>query len=119
VSRKRTKAQAKRKPKGATRLTTEQRVEAALRSMRRELADEARRDREHADILGCMHGDGNHYWPPPGNQFDQWELTELTRRNDEARDRAKANGQPVPEPMLRLPGSAYEATARHMWRHVG
>jgi len=84
--------------------------------MRRELADEARRDREHADILGCMHGDGNHYWPPPGNQFDQWELTELTRRNDEACDRAKANGQPAPEPMLRLPDSAYEA--RSNWRYM-
>jgi hypothetical protein len=54
-----------------------------------------------------MQGDGNHYWPPPGNQFDQWELTELTRRN---RNRS---GEDI---MLRLPDSAYEA--RSNWRYA-
>ena len=45
----------------------------------------------------------------PHHNLDQWELTELTRRN---RNRS---GEDI---MLRLPDSAYEATARHMWRYA-
>ena len=98
MSRQRTRAQAKRKRRGAAPLTPEQRVEISLRAMRVYQAVIAAADRQHARTLSWMRGDNADYHRPKRNEFDRWELSELARRN---------TGKP--EPLLRLPDGAYEA----------
>jgi hypothetical protein len=60
----------------------------------------ADRDRQWLRTVRDMQGDHNDYRRPKRNEFDQWELAELTRRNQ---------GKGGEDIMLRLPDSAYEA----------
>jgi hypothetical protein len=97
VSRKRTKAQAKRRPKRS--LTPEQRIAIELRRMREYQQTIAKRDQEVAEIMDAMRGEGSDYRSPKGNEFDRWEMSELARRN-----KGRCGNL-----MLRLPDGAYEA----------
>jgi hypothetical protein len=105
LSRKRTKAYAKRRRRSAPQLTPEQRVELSLHAMRAYQAVIAKQDRDLAQIRSWMRGESCDYYEPKANEFDQWELHDLQRRNERRI-----------EPLLRLPDSAYEA--RRLWRYV-
>lgn len=107
MSRKRTKAEAKRRTRGATRLTPEQRIELVLRQMEAQQAELARRERHEWELIEAMTGEPVNLSRPKRNEWDQWELDRLQRMN---RNRS------AERLTLRLPDSAYEA--RTLWRYI-
>lgn len=84
--------------KGNAQPTPEQRVDAALRKDAAELWHIARAEYQWAATVALMEGEHDGYRRPKRNEFDHWELAELTRLNCRGDDL-----------LLRLPDAAYEA----------
>lgn len=107
MSRHRARMRAKRRRRRLPQLTPEQRVEIQLHAMRAYQAAVARADRRWLETVECMAGEDDRYRRPKRNEFDNWELAELLRRNH-----SRANGM-----TMRLAGGAYEA--RKLGRYCG
>ena len=78
MSRRRTKAQAKRRKRRTERPT----LDAELAALAAEDAGNAAADRSWYTAIRLMQGNHDDYHRPKRNEFDQWELAELTRRNE-------------------------------------